>query len=92
MIYSHWHDYNEANNGTSPGSGPWKPSDILIHKNVWIGTGSIILPKCKEIGEGSIIAAGSIVVKDVPPYSIVAGNPAEVIKTLSTKEQQTILK
>ena len=52
---------------------------VVIEDDVWIGTRSIILPDVK-IGKGSIIAAGSVVSKNVEPYSIVAGNPAKVIK------------
>lgn len=52
---------------------------IIVDDDVWIGTNSLILSGVK-IGKGSIIAAGSIVTKDVPPYSIVGGNPAKVIK------------
>ncbi|MFL9481557.1 acyltransferase [Chitinophagaceae bacterium LWZ2-11] len=55
--------------------------EIFIHNDVWIGFNSIIL-KGVIIGEGSIVAAGSVVVKDVPPYVMVAGNPARIIKHL----------
>lgn len=51
-----------------------------IHDDVWIGLGSIILSGV-TIGEGSIIAAGSVVTKDVEPYSIYGGNPAKKIST-----------
>lgn len=47
--------------------------------DVWIGANVTILDGI-TIGNGSVIAAGSIVVKDVPPYAIVGGNPAKVIK------------
>ena len=62
----------------------WKHSvskPTIIEKNVWIGANSRI---CKgvRIGEGAIVAASSIVTKDVPPFSIVAGNPARIVKTL----------
>jgi virginiamycin A acetyltransferase len=46
---------------------------------VWIGAGSAILPRI-TIGTGSIVAAASVVTRSVPPYSIVGGNPAELIK------------
>lgn len=57
---------------------------ITIHDNVWIGEKSIIL-KGVTIGEGSIVATGAVVTKDVPPYSIVAGNPAKIVKSLTTE-------
>ena len=53
---------------------------IEIKDNVWIGMNVIVL-KGVTIGEGSIVAAGSLVIKDVPPHSLVAGVPAKVIKT-----------
>ncbi|EEU9112402.1 TPA: acyltransferase [Escherichia coli] len=52
---------------------------VIIEDDVWIGTGSIILPGV-TIGRGSIIAAGSVVVKSIPPMCIAGGNPAKVIK------------
>lgn len=55
-------------------------SELYIGNDVWIGYGVIILAKCKYIGNGAIIGAGSVVTHDVPPYTIVAGNPARIIK------------
>ncbi|XTR37214.1 CatB-related O-acetyltransferase [Paraclostridium tenue] len=52
---------------------------IIVNDDVWIGTDSTIMSGV-EIGQGAVIAAGSVVVKSVPPYSIVGGNPAKVIK------------
>jgi virginiamycin A acetyltransferase len=52
---------------------------IIVGDFVWIATNSLILSGV-SIGTGSIVAAGSVVTKDVPPYSIVGGNPAKVIK------------
>lgn len=52
---------------------------VIIEDNVWIGEGAMIMPDV-HIGKGSIIAANSVVTNDVPPYSIVAGIPAKVIK------------
>lgn len=54
-------------------------SEVYIEDGVWIGNSAIILPGVR-IGEKSIIAAGAVVSHEVPPYSIVAGNPARVIK------------
>ena len=54
---------------------------VKIHKNVWIGERSIIL-KGTQIGENSIIGAGSVVHGDIPPNSVYAGNPAKEVKKL----------
>ena len=51
----------------------------VIEPDVWIGARSIILPG-RLIGRGSIVAAGSVVTKDVEPYTIVAGNPARIVR------------
>ena len=53
--------------------------DIIIDDDVWIGYGAIILSGV-HIGQGSIIAAGSVVTSNVPPYAIVGGVPAKVIR------------
>ena len=53
--------------------------DIVVKDDVWIGLGSIICSGV-TIGQGAIIAAGSVVTKDVPSYAIVGGNPAKIIK------------
>jgi acetyltransferase-like isoleucine patch superfamily enzyme len=52
---------------------------VIIEDDVWVGTSAIIL-KGVRIGRGAIVAAGAVVIKDVPPYSIVGGVPAEVLK------------
>lgn len=54
---------------------------VIIKDNVWIGMGAVIL-KGVTIGENSVVAAGAIVTKNVPPNVIVAGNPAKVVKVL----------
>ncbi|KAF9429667.1 hypothetical protein BGZ76_001146 [Entomortierella beljakovae] len=58
---------------------------IKIEKDVWIGGSSIICPGV-TIGEGSTIGAGSVVTKNVPPYTIVGGNPAKILKVLDREE------
>lgn len=56
-----------------------KSSPVLIENDVWIGYGSIIMSGI-TIGAGAVVAAGSIVTKDVPPCAVVGGNPAKIIK------------
>lgn len=78
MIMTGSHDIN-----TSDFQVNYKP--IVIDDYVWIGCGAIILQGIK-IGEGAIVAAGSVVSKDVDPYSIVAGVPAKNIGERKNKE------
>lgn len=58
---------------------PWTKGPIIVGDDVWIGNNAIILSGV-TIGQGAVIAAGSVVTKDVLPYSIVGGNPARHIK------------
>lgn len=62
---------------------------LSVGHDVWIGEWAVILPNVKTIGNGSIIGAGSIVTKDVEPYTIVAGNPARVLGTRFNSEIQS---
>ncbi|MHC4627566.1 MAG: acyltransferase [Planctomycetota bacterium] len=52
---------------------------VVIQKDAWIGSNCVILPGVK-IGNNSVIGAGSVVVRDIPPYRVAVGNPAKVIK------------
>ena len=63
---------------------------ITIGAGVWIGHGAVVL-KGVNIGNGAIIGAGAIVTKDVPPFTIVAGNPAKVIRSRFSPEVEQIL-
>jgi acetyltransferase-like isoleucine patch superfamily enzyme len=78
---SDWHDiYDRVSTGVS------KP--VRIENNVWIGDSSII---CKGvvIGENSIVGAGSVVVNEIPPNTIAAGNPAKVVRHLDSNGKMT---
>ena len=75
-------DYMET--GNSIAHKDWShvnSAPIKIEDKVWIGMDVLIL-KGVTIGEGSVVAARSVVTQDVPPYSLVAGNPAQVVKSL----------
>lgn len=79
-IYTAAHPYNEVQR--IKGLEYSKP--VIIYDNVWIGGNVTILPGVK-INQGAIIGAGSVVTHDIPPYVIAAGNPCEVIRSI-TKE------
>lgn len=73
-IYSHTH-------GTDPHSIP-KGIPKTIGPKVWIGAHALIMENCSSIGEGSVVAAASVVTKSIDPYVVVAGNPARVVRRL----------
>ncbi len=56
----------------------YKP--LIIGNDVWIGHNAIIMPHVSTIGDGAVIGAGAVVHKDIPPYAIVVGNPARVVR------------
>ncbi len=60
---------------------PLQFKKVIIEDNVDIGAGAVILPGV-SIGKGSMIGAGSVVTRDVPPKTVVAGNPAKILRTL----------
>lgn len=73
---------------------PWSSSyqakwpnkgDTIVGNDVWIGHEALIMPAV-SIGDGAIIASRSVVTKDVPPYAIVGGNPAKVIRKRFNEE------
>ena len=69
----------------------WRRSKgVVIGHDVWIGHGAIILPGVK-IGIGAVIGAGSVVTKEVQPYTMVAGNPAKLIRRRVSEEVAALL-
>ena len=67
---------------------------VLVEDDVWVGANAMIIAGKNgiTIGEGSIIAAGAVITKDVAPYTIVAGVPAKFIKNRFTDEQLSMHK
>lgn len=55
-------------------------SPLTIGHDVWLGANTIITPRCKRIGIGAIVGAGSVVTHNVPDFAIVAGNPAHIVR------------
>lgn len=64
---------------------------LTIGSDVWIGMNVIICPGCHCIGDGSVVAAGAIVTRDVPPFTIVGGNPARPIRKRFPPEVEAIV-
>jgi len=61
--------------------------DVVIHRDAWIGAGAIILPNI-IIGEGAVVGAGAVVTRNVPPFTMVGGNPARTIRTIPLDKTQ----
>ena len=84
--------YFQANIFKSSKNAYEKVGNTVIGDDVWIGSESMIMAGI-TVGSGAVIAARSVVVKDVPPYAIVGGNPASIIKFRFNKERiKTLLK
>lgn len=75
----------DANHGTAAGQAmrmqPHSSAPIVIGNNVWIGRGAVVL-KGVQIGDGAVVAANSVVTRDVAPRTLVGGVPARLIKAL----------
>jgi acetyltransferase-like isoleucine patch superfamily enzyme len=67
--------------------GPGRSAGVEIEDNVWIGMGAMVL-KGVHIGTGAVVGAGSVVRKDVPAQTIVAGNPARVIASAAVTNEK----
>jgi acetyltransferase-like isoleucine patch superfamily enzyme len=74
------------NNGALQTEEDWKVERIIVKKGASIGSGTTILCNV-TIGENAIVGAGSVVTKDVPPNTIVAGNPARIFRTIESLPQ-----
>jgi len=80
---------NDLQNWWHHGGHDWskiKSGSIVIKKGAWLGAGCMIL-KGVTIGEGAVVGAGSVVTRDVPPWTIVAGNPARMLRELGEDER-----
>jgi len=75
-------DTHHYNNPQKRAGEMYSPGTKVIGQGAWIGYRAIILPQVRYVGRGSIIGAGAVVTKDVQDHTIVAGNPAKVIKNL----------
>lgn len=87
MLGSHDYEYGDK----IPYGSHYKPKNVIIDDFVWLGS-NVIISGNVHIGEGAIVAVGSVVVKDVPPYAIVGGNPAKVIKYRNIEQFEQLKK
>lgn len=76
--YYYGDDYNKL---------PFQQKPVILKKGCCIGMSSIIMPGV-TVGEGAIVGAGSVVTKDIPPYTIATGSPAVVVKELKQRESK----
>lgn len=76
VVYTHDHGYD-------PSSTPI-PVPLTIGEQAWIGRRAMILGRVHSIGEGAITGAAAVVCQDVPPYTVVAGNPARIIRNIGS--------
>lgn len=65
--------------GSETHPSPYRHDAVVVEDDTWIGFGAILLSGV-TVGRGSVVASGSVVTSDVPPYAIVAGNPAKVVR------------
>lgn len=85
-ITDHSHDYHDVRLPISK-QGVIGKGKVVIKKGAWLAFGCHVLSGV-TIGENSVVAANSVVTKDVPPFSVVAGNPARVVSTYNFKTNQ----
>lgn len=78
---------HEFKNGLQSFLETYSTKKVVIGDSVWIGANCVILPGI-TIGSNSVIGAGSVVVKSIPPNSVAVGNPARVVKSYDVKEGQ----
>ena len=81
VIHTHKHNFQRTDASIKKQLGTGE--QIVIEDDVWIGTNTTVM---NDVGAGSILGAGSIITHDVEPYSIVAGNPARVMKRRRVNE------
>ena len=80
-VYISDHDHVISNPDIPPRHAGWAIKPVIIEDEVWIGEGAKIL-KGVRVGKRAVIGANAVVTKDVPPYTIVGGVPAKIIRTI----------
>ena len=83
-IYVHSHAFDNPDIPIID-QGHYSSRPVVVERGAWLGAGVIVLPGV-TIGRNSVVGAGAVVTRDVPPFTVAVGNPARVVKTLK-KEQ-----
>ena len=79
---SHWQTPDGSARASTSSRVSWQPQTSMeIGRNVWIGMGAVLVGNLC-VGEGAIIAAGTVVTDDVPPFTLCAGNPMKIVRAL----------
>lgn len=97
IIGRHDHDFRQAGIpvrfspwvGSAPKGSKARIETAVVEDDVWLGYGATILTGV-TIGRGAIVAAGSVVTKDIPAYAVAAGNPAKVISSRFSDSEQIV--
>jgi acetyltransferase-like isoleucine patch superfamily enzyme len=84
LFLCHKRDLSNFKKGDDPTKLAYKVSGIKLENNCQIGMGAVILPGI-TVGEGAVVGANSLVTKDVEPWTIVAGQPAKLIRRIENK-------
>ena len=87
LFFFHRRDLHKYFQGMNAHDIPMKEYFTTIGDNVQIGMRAMIMPGV-TIGDGAVIGANSVVTKDIPPYAIVAGQPAKIIKYVNKREDE----
>ena len=85
LILCHQRDSKDYYNGDDSTKLPYKKGKVILKRGCMLGMGTIVLPGV-TVGEGTLIAAGSIVTRDIPDWTVAAGNPARVIREIKERE------
>ena len=85
LILCHKRDLGDYYRNENYNDLPYQKHPVILKKGCVVGMSSIIMPGV-TVGEGAIVGAGSLVVKDVPPWTIAVGNPAKVVKEIAARK------
>lgn len=91
LIMDHNHEFSDISRPISQ-QGVTEGGRITIGKNCWFGFGAVVLCNARElsIGRNSVIGANSVITRSFPPFSVIAGNPAKLVKTYDMENKQWI--